>query len=114
MSRQLRKGIEATLDTDIVVESVPDRSTIKRISTALAMIKENPAFGRWKTILYEENSGCRFDNEEVLQKVSKGAQERLARLNESQRAAASAVIRAKDVTIIHGRTFILTLPQVSC
>jgi hypothetical protein len=95
--------VEPAPDTDVVIETVPDKSTIKRVTLALNTFKENPAFGRWRTLLYDENSGCRFDSEEILTKASKGVQERFQRLNESQRRAASAVIRAKDIAIIHGR-----------
>ena len=99
-SRETRQ-IEPTADHDIVVETIPDETSIKRINKALEWAKIKATSSKWDKLLFGD-AIPRFMPEEFVSK-SPQAVSLLSTLNESQRRAASLVARARDVAIIHGR-----------
>ena len=92
-----RNAIVKSAEYDVVVETLPDETTIKRIRQALAVSQRD--FSRWESLLLGDGAVQFLPESAITPKVHS----MLAPLNASQQRAASLVARAKDVAVIHGR-----------
>jgi hypothetical protein len=93
--------LKPSADHDIVMESLPDEITIKRINKALATLSAKVDQNKWIKLLFGDDlvkPGYRSVDEKVVESCTQSSS-----LNDSQKSAVKMVATARDLAVIHGR-----------